>query len=107
MYEPLEDEELVAGEEMPTVIENTVRPIKGKVTYKLESSDADVSFAVYCFLKDVNHLRLAVRRTWREFAKGEISLHAAALTMNAALAKIEKFSNEFEEAHPRFKDSTT
>jgi hypothetical protein len=104
-YEHLESEESLETEDMPDVIESPVRPVTQKVSYKLELSDTDVSFAIYCFLKDTTHLRLAVRRTWREFAKGDIGLQAAALTMNAALAMIEKLSNEFEQAHPRFKDS--
>ena len=104
-YEHLESEESLETEDMPDVIESPVRPVTQKVSYKLEPSDTDVSFAIYCFLKDTTHLRLAVRRTWREFAKGDIGLQAAALTMNAALAMIEKLSNEFEQAHPRFKDS--
>jgi hypothetical protein len=107
MYELLEDEDLSQGEEMPEAIESPIRPAREKVSYKLEPTDADVSFAIFCFLKDVTHLRLAVRRTWREFSKGDIGLQAAALTMNTALAMIEKLSNEFEEAHPRFKDSET
>ncbi|CAN9168213.1 unnamed protein product [Alternaria alternata] len=104
-YDLLEAEELSESEDMPDMIESPARPTKVKVIYKLELSDADVSFAIYCFLKDATHLRLTVRRTWREFAKGDIGLQAAALTMNAAVAMIEKLSNEFEEAHPRFKDS--
>jgi hypothetical protein len=107
MYELLEDEELSESEEMPGVIGSLVEPAKEKVIYKLESSDADVSFAIFCFLKDATHIRIAVRRTWREFARGDIGLQAAALTMNAALAMIEALSNEFEEAHPRFKESET
>ncbi|KAI4917742.1 hypothetical protein J4E85_009834 [Alternaria conjuncta] len=107
MYSLLQDEALSEIGEMPEVIESHVRPTKEKVTYKLETSDADVSFAIFCFFKDATHLRLAVRRTWREFAKGDIGLQAAALTMNAALTMIEKLSNEFEEANPRFKDAET
>ncbi|CAN9098938.1 unnamed protein product [Alternaria alternata] len=104
-YEHLESEESLETEDMPDVIESPVRPVTQKVSYKLEPSDTDVSFVIYCFLKDATHLRLAVRRTWREFVKGDIGLQAAALTMNAALAMIEKLSNEFEQAHPHFKDS--
>ncbi|CAN9162344.1 unnamed protein product [Alternaria alternata] len=104
-FEHLKFEEPLDVEDMPEAIESSVRPATQKVSYKLEPSDTDVSFAIYCFLKDATHVRLAVRRTWREFAKGEIGLQAAALTMNAALAMIEKLSNEFEQVLPRFKDT--
>ncbi|KAL1799870.1 hypothetical protein ACET3X_000212 [Alternaria dauci] len=103
-YEHLVVEDSLYIEDMPDFIESPVKPVQEKVTYKLESSDIDVSFAIYCFLKDVTHIRLAVRRTWREFAKGDIGVQAAALTMNAALAMIEKLSNEFEQAHQRFNE---
>ncbi|KAB2102465.1 hypothetical protein AG0111_0g8965 [Alternaria gaisen] len=104
-FEHLNFEEPLDTEDMPEAIESPVRPATQKISYKLEPSDTDVSFAIYCFLKDATHLRLAVRRTWREFAKGDIGLQAAAFTMNAALAMIEKLSNEFQQAHPRFKDT--
>ncbi|RYO01249.1 hypothetical protein AA0120_g131 [Alternaria tenuissima] len=60
-YEHLKVEESLDTEDMPDVIESPVRPITQKVSYKLELSDTDVSFAIYCFLKDATHLRLAAR----------------------------------------------
>ena len=60
-YEHLESEESLETEDMPDVIESPVRPVTQKVSYKLELSDTDVSFAIYCFLKDATHLRLAAR----------------------------------------------
>jgi hypothetical protein len=106
-YELLEVEESIESEEIPDVIESAPQPgqAKRKVIYKLEPSDADVSFDVYCFLKDATNLRLAVRRTWREFAQGIVGLQAAALTTDAAVAMIEKLSDDFEEAHPQFKET--
>jgi hypothetical protein len=41
----LEFEELSESEDMPDVIESPGRPAKEKVTYNLEPSDADDSFA--------------------------------------------------------------
>ncbi|KAI4700574.1 hypothetical protein J4E81_003535 [Alternaria sp. BMP 2799] len=104
-YELLENEALPESDHMPEIIEVHATPAKSKVTYKLEESETDVTFAIYCFLMDVTDLRIAVRRTWREFANGDIGLQAAALTMNVALTMIEKLSNDFEESNPRFKDS--
>jgi hypothetical protein len=77
------------------------------VEYKLDTSDDDVSFAIYCFFKDLTNIRLFVRRTWREFKRGEIGLQAAAFTMNATIGMIEKLSVEFKEAYPRFNKSET
>ncbi|KAI4612896.1 hypothetical protein J4E80_006951 [Alternaria sp. BMP 0032] len=104
-YDVLEEIELSGSDDIPEIAEIQAKPTKAKVTYKLKESDTDITFAIYCFLKDVTDLRIAVRRTWREFANGDVGLQAAALTMNVALAMIEKLSNDFEEANPRFKDS--
>lgn len=75
--------------------------------YKLESSETDVSFALYCFFMDLTRIRLLVRRTWRAFKHGETGLLDASLTMNVAISFIEKLSNEFKEALPRFQQSET
>ncbi|KAI4644724.1 uncharacterized protein J4E78_009543 [Alternaria triticimaculans] len=105
-YHVLEEKELSGSDDIPEITEIQAKPAKTKkVTYKLEESDTDVIFAVYCFLKDVTDLRIAVRRTWREFANGDIGVQAAALTMNVALNMIKKVSDEFEAANPRFNDS--
>jgi len=106
-YELLEHEALPESNDMPEIIEVHAKPAKSKVTYKLEESDTDVTFAIYCFLRVVTDLRIAVRRTWREFANGDIGLQATALTMNVALTMIEKLSNDFEESNPRFKGSNS
>jgi len=103
-YDVLEEIELSGSDDIPEIAEIQAKPTKAKVKYKLKESDTDITFAIYCFLKDVTDLRIAVRRTWREFANGDIGLQAAALTMNVALAMIEKLSNDFEEAYPQFKD---
>jgi hypothetical protein len=102
MFECLELSETDESEEIPESIP-TVPKVEKNVKYKLEASDADVSFAVYCFLKDLTNIRLFVRRTWREFKHGKIGLSAAAVTMNAAIGMIEKLSDEFQEAFLHFK----
>jgi hypothetical protein len=107
MFASLEVEETseVEMEDIPEVSPKS--KVEKRVEYKLETSEADVSFAVYCFLKDLTNIRLFVRRTWREFKHGEIGLQAAALTMTAAIGMIEKLSDEFQEAYPRFKETDT
>ncbi|CAO2648058.1 Nn.00g089800.m01.CDS01 [Neocucurbitaria sp. VM-36] len=99
MFKHLELEECDESDDMPEI---TTPFVNKTVAYKLETSDENISFAIYCFLKDATHIRLFVRRTWREFKRNNIGLQAAALTMNAALAMIEKLSADFEEAYPQF-----
>ena len=60
-FEHLKFEEPLDTEDMPEAIESPVMPATQKVSYKLEPSETDVSFAIYCFLKDATHLRLAAR----------------------------------------------
>lgn len=81
--------------------------VENQVEYKLETSDTDMSFAVYCFLKDLTNIRLFVRRTWREFKSGKIGLQSAALTTNAAIGMIDKLGEEFQEAVAHFKEIAT
>jgi hypothetical protein len=106
MFECLELEETEELEEIPESIPVTCK-VEKDVEYKLKTSDADVSFAVYCFLKDLTNIRLFVRRAWREFKHGKIRLQAAALTMNAAIAMIERLSEDFQKAFPRFEETAT
>jgi hypothetical protein len=103
IFECLKLEEPISSEDIPDTI--VMSKIASKVDYKLETSDAEISFALYCFLKDATHIRLFVRRTWREFKRGEIKLQTAAFTMNAAIGMIEKLSNDFQEAFPQFQDT--
>jgi len=103
MFACLELEETAELEDIPDVIATPTEVNSKKAEYKLESSEEDVSFAVYCYLKDMTHIRLFVRRTWREFKRGAIGLQTAAFTTNAAIGMIEKLSDDLQDIYPQFK----
>jgi hypothetical protein len=77
-------------------------------TYVLESQtderEQDAVFAIFCFFKDAIDMRLFVRRTWRDFKRGELTLITAASIMNAAIASIERLDASLIEQHPRFEN---
>jgi hypothetical protein len=50
-----------------------------QVTYKPEATPEDVSFALYCFMKDLTDIRIFIRRTWREYKHGRTTLNSARL----------------------------
>ncbi|KAG9192766.1 hypothetical protein G6011_11500 [Alternaria panax] len=85
-YKRLEVAEPLDRKDMPDIIESAARHIKEKVIYMLEPSDADACCKTY------------LARVY----EGDIGLQAPALTINSALAIIEKSGNEFEKAQPRF-----
>jgi hypothetical protein len=62
MFASLEIEETFDLDDIPDVIA-TPSTVNNKAEYKQEASEEDVSFAVYCFLKDMTHIRLFVRHT--------------------------------------------
>jgi hypothetical protein len=91
VYECLRLEDTVESDDLSEIVP---LPTPSGI-YKLESMRGETSFAIFCLLRDMTSLRIYVRRTWREFKRGNIALHTAALVMNAAIAKIEEMNNEF------------
>jgi hypothetical protein len=74
------------------------------IKYKLEAADDDAKFAIFCFLNDCTDIRLFVRRTWRYFQQGRVTLETAALTMNSAIGLIERLDVKFAKDYPQFCD---
>ena len=54
------------------------------VSYKLEGEDNDSAFAIWCFLRDLNSVRDAVRETWLEYSEGKISFLTASTVTDTA-----------------------
>lgn len=103
LFEVLELEDTIDAEQIPDAIASTCNPTKTE--YKLETAAADISFAIYCFLKDFTQIRMFIKSTWQEFKGNQVGLRAAALTMNAGIDMLERLSNDFEEAFPQFKST--
>lgn len=103
MYERLapEDDNDATEEDEPWDIPGrTTTSRKETVEFKPETTDEDMSYAIYCLLKDAADLRMFIQKTWREYQEQQINLMTASMTTNAALAMIERLSIEFEEAFP-------
>jgi hypothetical protein len=73
-----------------------------QVSYEPEISPEDVSFAIYCFMKDMTDIRIFIRRTWREYKHSQITINSAATTVDAALNIMRRINNTFTESFPDF-----
>ncbi|CZR61917.1 uncharacterized protein PAC_11814 [Phialocephala subalpina] len=73
-------------------------------TCELEATDEDISFAIFCLLKDMTDIRHYVRQTWAEYREHQIAFTIAALTMNTAMAIFRRLNEEFIAEFPDFDD---
>lgn len=72
-----------------------------QASVELESDDReDRSFAVWCHLEDMRDVRDLVNQTWQSFAKGDVSLMAAALVLEVGLILLHSTDTEFTQEHP-------
>jgi hypothetical protein len=72
--------------------------------YESDSSLEDLSFALYCFMKDMTDIRIFVRRTWREYKHHQITLNSAAIIANTAIDIMRRLNNNFVETYPKFEE---
>jgi hypothetical protein len=73
-------------------------------TYQLEPSDEELSFAIFCFLKDLTDIRHYVRQAWAEYREKQIAFTTAAVTMNTAIALFHRLYDDFVRDFPQFDD---
>lgn len=100
-FYPLDVEECLDVETDTTWVPVSTKKVT-QDTYELETSPEDISFAVYCFMKDLTNIRIFIRRTWREYKHKHITLNTAAVTVNTAIDVIRRLNEEFIEDHPVF-----
>ncbi|PMD30202.1 hypothetical protein L207DRAFT_592660 [Hyaloscypha variabilis F] len=77
---------------------------KALCRYELEPTDEDISFAIFCLLKDLTDIRHYVRQTWAEYREHRIALTTAALTMNTVISVFRRLNEEFLVNFPQFDD---
>lgn len=78
-------------------------PTKARLAkYEPEVSPEDVSFAIYCFMKDMTDIRIFIRRTWREYKHKQITLNTAATTVDTAINIMRRLNETFVERYPEF-----
>ena len=66
-----------------------------KLIFKLEHEDDDDGFATWCFLQDLNDVRVFVGDAWREYSRGEISFLAASSITDTAFGLLHSADDEF------------
>jgi hypothetical protein len=83
-------------------------PIKAKQepenSYEPAPSPEDVSFALYCFMKDITDIRIFIRRTWRDYKHGRMTINSTASASNTAMDVIYRLNEVFLETFPQFAD---
>jgi hypothetical protein len=103
---PAEVEKLInifAHLEVEDPAEETTEPKLSKVhkssktaeVFELESSDQDISFAIFCLFKDYTEIRHYIRKVWAEYRDRQIALATAAMTTNTAIAVLRSLNEEF------------
>lgn len=75
-----------------------------EVSYEQEASPEDVSFALFCFMKDLTDIRIFIRRTWREYKHRQVTLNTAATTVNTAIDVMRRLNEEFTQTFPQFSE---
>jgi hypothetical protein len=75
---------------------------KTNSTYELEPSDQDLSFAIFCFLKDLTDIRHYVRQTWAAYREQQVTFTTAAVTMNTAISLFRRLNEDFVSDFPQF-----
>lgn len=75
---------------------------KSNLTYELEDSDEDKSFAIFCLFKDLTDIRHFVRQTWAEYREKQLAFTTAAVTMNTAIAMMRRLNEDFVQSFPEF-----
>lgn len=68
--------------------------------YVMERTPEEIKFALFCLFKDATDIRLFVRRTWRLYKSGSVSLETAAMTMNIAISIIESLDKALLRSFP-------
>ncbi|KAK3716046.1 hypothetical protein LTR37_006776 [Vermiconidia calcicola] len=63
--------------------------------FKLEKAENDTSFAIWCFLQDLNDVRVFVKGIWLEYTRGGISFLAASSTTDTAFGLLRCADAEF------------
>jgi hypothetical protein len=102
MFEYLEIEEASDWDPTAGTMPNPPKKKASQDTYNMETSAEDISFALYCFIKDLTDIRIFVRRSWREYKHGHTTLNTAAVIMNTAIKVFWRLNEAFVESFPQF-----
>ena len=72
--------------------------------YELESSEAEMQFAIFCTLEDAHSVQAFVVETWKNYKSGEIDLVTASLTTNTAINFVHGVEKQLTASYPQLTD---
>lgn len=75
-----------------------------KELYELESSKAEMQFAIFCTLQDAHSVQAFVVETWEYYKSGEIDLVTASATTNTAIKFVHGAEKQLTASYPQFTD---
>ena len=70
------------------------------VTFELEDSEYEKSFAIWCLLQDIRDLRREVQNVWQDYKSGKISFSTAAMVSDIAVHMTRFAEAELTEQYP-------
>jgi len=60
-------------------------------------TDEEQALAAHCLLNDIKNIRASIKKLWAHYCAGEIDLHVAAVTTNAAIEMICSKEKDYQE----------
>lgn len=79
------------------------RQSASKITFELEEEEDQTPFAIWCFLNDMQDMRLAVVELWQEFIAGDFSYSAACFLTSIAHGIMRHTEKEFQTRFPELR----
>lgn len=72
--------------------------------YELESSEAEIQFAIFCMLQDVHCVQDFVVETWQHYKSGEVDLVTASLSTKTAINFVHDAEEKLMASYPQLTD---
>lgn len=69
---------------------------------ELESSEAEMRFAIFCTLQDAHRVKDFIIKTWKNYISGEIDLVTASVTTNTAISFVHGAEEQLMASYPQF-----
>lgn len=76
--------------------------VSSNITFELETSEEETTFAVWCLLTDLYDIRAAIGEMWRDHKAGYISFAAAAITTDVGFSIVKRTEADFLKNFPEF-----
>ncbi|CAD6566983.1 MAG: hypothetical protein ASARMPREDX12_009205 [Alectoria sarmentosa] len=70
----------------------------------LESSEAEIQFAIFCILQDVHSVQDFVVETWQHYKSGEVDLVIASISTNTAINFVHDAEEKLMASYPQLTD---